>query len=83
MESIPTLKMVVANGNEIICEEICRKFQWEYQGINSKQISSFTTRYLQLDLRNTIAYRTSRHSVEFQAIAYETLSWSAGVFDTR
>lgn len=32
LETIPDLKVAAANGNEIVCEAICMKFQWGVHG---------------------------------------------------
>lgn len=72
MESIPTLMMAVVNGNEIICEEICRNFWWGILGYQF-QADFFI---LPLDIYNLI-YKYNIlitelvDSVEFQTVAYE------------
>ena len=37
MESIPALKLTAANGNEFVCNKVCRQFQWCMQAYQFQQ----------------------------------------------
>ena len=36
LESISELKVIATNGNELICNEICKNFVWRIQSYNFK-----------------------------------------------
>lgn len=57
-ENIPTLNVAAANGNQFVCNEVCRKFQWGMQGYQFEADFYILSLDNYSDIGNTMVGRT-------------------------